>query len=103
MAIGILNAPAMSAESEQVSSAARRTMPWTRARSKGDIIKQLDCLRHWQRSGLITEQFEALGGGGDGDDDELYSPDFLRIYSRTCTQALFLNIYCDLLYCNLQT
>lgn len=57
MAIDILSATARSAESERVFSAARRTIPWTRARLGGELIARLECLRHWQRTGVIPPDF----------------------------------------------
>jgi hypothetical protein len=58
MAINILSAPAMSAESERVFSGARRTVSWTRASLETLLIKQLECLKHWHKSGLINHHFE---------------------------------------------
>jgi hypothetical protein len=57
MAIDVLSAVPMSAESERVFSAARRTIPWTRARLEGAIIEQIECLKHWQKSGLISDNY----------------------------------------------
>ena len=57
MAIDVLSAMAMSAESERVFSAARRTIPWTRARLNSKTIEQLECLKHWQKAGLISEEY----------------------------------------------
>lgn len=60
MAIDVLSAPAMSAEDERIFSATRRTIPWTRARLSGAVIEHLECVKHWQRTGLIDEQFSEL-------------------------------------------
>ena len=57
MAIDVLSAVPMSAELERVFSAARRTIPWTRARLEGTIIEQLECLKHWQKGGLISDNY----------------------------------------------
>lgn len=57
MALKVLSAVAMSAESERVFSGARRTIPWTRARLGGDLIEVLECLKHWQVSGLVEDNF----------------------------------------------
>jgi len=57
LAIDVLSAPAMSAESERVFSGARRTIPWTRAKLSAPVIEALECLKHWQRSGLVNEEF----------------------------------------------
>jgi hypothetical protein len=46
LAIDVLSAPAMSAESERVFSAARRTIPWSRARLSAPTIERLECLKH---------------------------------------------------------
>jgi hypothetical protein len=69
MAIDTLSAMAMSAESERVFSAARRTIPWTRARLEGAIIEQLECLKHWQRSGLISGNY-VMATAGDSDSEQ---------------------------------
>ena len=73
MAIDILSAPLMSAESERVFSAARRTIGWTRARLQTSLILQLECLKHWHRSGLIGSSFDLQGDDSDEALD-LYSP-----------------------------
>ena len=57
MAIDILLAVAISAESERVFSAARRTIPWTRTRLEGAIIEQIEFLKYWQKSGLISDNY----------------------------------------------
>jgi hypothetical protein len=61
LAINILSAPAMSAESERVFSGARRTIPWTRARLNSSSIERLECLKHWQKTGLVDDEFEEVG------------------------------------------
>ncbi len=48
----------MSAESERVFSGARRTIPWTRASLSAKVIEQLECLKHWQRAGVVSKRFE---------------------------------------------
>jgi hypothetical protein len=69
MAIDVLSAMAMSAESERVFSAARRTIPWTRARLNGRTIEQLECLKHWQKAGLISEDY-ILASDDDSDTEQ---------------------------------
>ena len=69
MAIDTLSAVAMSAESERVFSAARRTIPWTRARLESTIIEQLECLKHWQKSGLISGDY-VMATDSDSDDEQ---------------------------------
>ena len=69
MAIDTLSAVPMSAESERVFSAARRTIPWTRARLEGAIIEQLECLKHWQKSGLISDNY-VIATAGDSDSEQ---------------------------------
>ena len=69
MAIDILSAMAMSAESERVFSAARRTIPWTRARLNSKTIEQLECLKHWQKAGLISEEY-ILAEDDDSDTEQ---------------------------------
>lgn len=71
MAIDVLTAPAMSAESERVFSGARRTIPWSRARLGADMIEILQCLKHWQISGIVDESFEIIDEvAGNDDEDE---------------------------------
>jgi hypothetical protein len=69
MAIDTLSAVAMSAESERVFSAARRTIPWTRARLESKLIEQIECLKHWQKSGLISEDY-VIGTDGNSDSEQ---------------------------------
>jgi hypothetical protein len=47
--------PAMSAEAERVFLSARRQIPWCRANLAAKTIKQMECLKHWQRKGWINE------------------------------------------------
>ena len=58
MAIDILSAQAMSAESERVFSGARRTIPWTRISLEAPMITSLECLKHWHKSKVMDDQFE---------------------------------------------
>lgn len=70
MAIDVLSAMAMSAKSERFFSAAGRLIAWTRARLEGVRIEQLECLKHWQKSGLISTVFVlSTGSDSDGDND----------------------------------
>ena len=66
IAIDIFSAVAISAESERVFNASRRTIAWTRARLEVLLIKQLECLKHWHKAGLVPEAFVL-----DNDDDEV--------------------------------
>jgi hypothetical protein len=61
MAIAVLSAQAMSADCERVFSGTRRTIPWTRIRLESSMITILECLKHWQRSKVVDEQFEGVG------------------------------------------
>jgi hypothetical protein len=65
MAIDILSAMAISAESERVFSGSRRTIPWTRARLESTMIEQLECLKHWQKSSVISASFVLTGSDDD--------------------------------------
>jgi hypothetical protein len=47
MAIDVLSAPPMSAESERVFSGARRTISWDRAKLGPLTIRQSECLKSW--------------------------------------------------------
>ena len=74
MAIDVLSAPAMSAEDERVFSGARRTITWTHAKLGGPIIEHLECVKHWQRTGLVDEQFiEPEDGEGSDDEADIHS------------------------------
>ena len=46
LAISILSIPPMSAEVERVFSGSRRTIPWTRAGLKPEMIEIIECLKH---------------------------------------------------------
>jgi hypothetical protein len=60
MAIDILSALAMSAESERVFSGTRRTISWTRASLQTPMITKLECLKHWQKSKLVNDHYEVI-------------------------------------------
>jgi hAT family C-terminal dimerisation region len=49
LAISILSIPPMSAEVERVFSGSRRTIPWTRASLKPEMIEKIECLKHYYR------------------------------------------------------
>lgn len=72
MAIDVLSCQAMSAEDERVFSGTRRTITWTRASLSGPLIEALECIKHWQRSGLIEEDFIEPA---DDDDEVQFRPD----------------------------
>lgn len=59
MAIDILSAPSMSAESERVFSLTRRTISWDRTRLNCSTVEQLECQKSWIKSGLIMDYFES--------------------------------------------
>jgi len=59
MAIDILSAPSMSAESERVFSLTRRTISWDRTRLNCSTVEQLECQKSWIKSGLIVDYFES--------------------------------------------
>ena len=63
----------MSAESERVFSGARRTISWTRARLSGPVIEPLECIKHWQRAGVVDEDF--IDEIGDETDVEVIDND----------------------------
>jgi hypothetical protein len=54
MALDYLTIPAMSAEPERVFSAAKITLTDRRCRMGDDAIEALECLKSWQRDGLIA-------------------------------------------------
>jgi hypothetical protein len=67
MAIDTLSAMAMSAESERVFSGTRRTIPWTRARLESTTIEHLECLKHWQKGGVISDSFILSSSDSDSE------------------------------------
>jgi hypothetical protein len=56
-ALDVLSAPSMSAESERVFSGARRTVSWSRSQLSTPIIEALECLKHWQVTGVVEDDF----------------------------------------------
>ncbi|KAL1581666.1 hypothetical protein WHR41_09652 [Cladosporium halotolerans] len=56
-ALDVLSAPSMSAESERVFSGARRTISWSRTQLSSPIIEALECLKHWQVTGVVEDDF----------------------------------------------
>jgi hypothetical protein len=73
MAIDVLTACAMSAESERVFSGARRTIAWSRMALSARMIEVLECLKHWIRTGVVDDIFGAVStedsASGDADDE----------------------------------
>lgn len=55
MALDVLAALAMSAEVERVFSGTRRIISWTRQDLEAATIEMLECLKHWQTSGLVDD------------------------------------------------
>jgi hypothetical protein len=51
LAVDVLSAFSMSAESERVFSRCRRTATWQRSRLSSDIISYSECSKAWQHSG----------------------------------------------------
>jgi hypothetical protein len=54
MALDYLTIPAMSAEPERVFSGAKITLSDRRYRMGDDALEALECLKSWQRDGLIA-------------------------------------------------
>jgi len=54
MALDYLTIPAMSAEPERVFSAAKLSLSDRRCRMGDDAVEALECLKSWQRDGLIA-------------------------------------------------
>jgi hypothetical protein len=54
MALDYLTIPAMSAELERVFSAAKITLSQRRCALGDDVINALECLKSWQRDGMIA-------------------------------------------------
>lgn len=47
----------MSAESERVFSGTRRTILWFRSQLSTRMVEALECLKHWQITGVVSENF----------------------------------------------
>lgn len=60
MAIDVLTALAMSAESERVFSGTRRIITWSRASLEARMIEALECLKHWITSSVVDEVFDSV-------------------------------------------
>ena len=58
MAIDILSIPSMSDEPERVFSGAHRTVNWDRGQLEPETIKIRECLKHWERSGILDTFFK---------------------------------------------
>jgi len=54
MALTYLTLPAMSAEPERVFSGAKITLSDHRCRMGDDAVEAVECLKRWQRDGLIA-------------------------------------------------
>jgi len=71
-ALDVLSALPMSAESERVFSGARRTISWSRSQLSATLVEALECLKHWQITGVVEDSFlmwspelEESQSGGD--------------------------------------
>jgi hypothetical protein len=60
MGLDYLTIPAMSAEPERVFSAAKIALSDRRCRMEGDAVEALECLKSWQRVGLIATSREGI-------------------------------------------
>ena len=60
MAIDILSIPAMSDEPERIFSGARCMISWERAQLEAETIEKLECLKHWQQSGISQDPLEIV-------------------------------------------
>ena len=60
MAMDILSIPAMSDEPERIFSGARRTISWDRSQLGAEMIEQLECLKHWQQSGISRDPLQIV-------------------------------------------
>ena len=72
LAIDVLSAFAMSADSESIFSGCRRTISWERARLGGKIIEHSECTKDWQRSGIA---YNEAYGTPDSEDEATASPE----------------------------
>jgi len=60
MALTYLTLPAMSAEPERVFSAAKITLSDRRRRMGDDVLEAVECLKSWQRDGMIAATKEDI-------------------------------------------
>ena len=70
LAIDVLSAFAMSAESERTFSSARRTTSWERSQLDGATIRHSELSKDWQRKGIADMKID--GNGIDSDDNDGY-------------------------------
>lgn len=82
MAIDVLSAQAMSAESERVFSLTRRTISWDRTRLKCSTVEQLECQKSWIKDGVTSEYYV---DDSDEDDNEIAGEDGLNTPTPTRT------------------
>lgn len=68
LAIDVLSAFAMSAESERTFSSARRTTSWERSQLDGATIRHSELSKDWQRKGIADMKID--GDGIDSDDND---------------------------------
>ena len=60
MALDILSIPAMSDELERVFLGARHIISWERMSLGEETIKEIECLKHWKRSGILNKILSSL-------------------------------------------
>jgi hypothetical protein len=68
LAIDVLSAFAMSAESERTFSSARRTTSWERSQLDGNTIRHSELSKDWQRKGIAYMEIDSDGIESDDDD-----------------------------------
>ena len=61
LAIDVLSAFAMSAESEQIFSKARRTIGWSRSQLNGQTVRWLKLSKDWQATGVVNIEIDSVG------------------------------------------
>jgi hypothetical protein len=69
LAIDVLSALAMSAESERTFSSARRTTSWERSQLDGNTIRHSELSKDWQRKGLADMKIDSNGMDSEEDDN----------------------------------
>ena len=56
MALNIFSIPPMSSEPERVFSSLKHMITADRASLKPDVIEALECVKHWMKSGVFTDE-----------------------------------------------
>lgn len=99
LALSILSAHAMSADTERVFSNSRRTVDQTRPRLSPQFIEANECIKSWNQQGLITaDQLEYIEQLGEEEASLLVAEGDIAEFDDIDEQEqTILLLYCDLI------